>query len=216
MSSPMQAQTAFDDSPRETEQGALARDGEIAWTDKRLVSECVRGNEDAWAMLLEKYKRLIYSIPLKYGLSRDEATDIFQDVCLELLTELPRLREPRALPKWLIQVTAHKCVRARTASVRHTASSHTDTPAEMNRVADTQPLSEQIILDVEREHALREAVATLAPRCRRLVEMLFFETPVRSYHDVARSLQLETGSIGFIRGRCLKRLRTALEKHGFR
>jgi RNA polymerase sigma factor (sigma-70 family) len=216
MSSHMQAQTAFDDAPRPPEQHALARDAETAWPDKRLVSECVRGNEKAWAMLLEKYKRLIYSIPLKYGLSRDEATDIFQDVCLELLSELPRLREPRALPKWLIQVTSHKCLRARTASARNTAPSGADDPAELNRVADTQPLSEQIILDVEREHALREAVATLAPRCRRLVEMLFFETPARSYRDVAQSLQLETGSIGFIRGRCLKRLRIALEKHGFR
>ena len=27
-----------------------------------------------------------------------------------LLSELPRLRDPRALPKWLMQVTSHKCL----------------------------------------------------------------------------------------------------------
>ena len=86
----------------------------------------------------------------------------------------------------------------------------------MARLIDANPLSEQILLEVEREHVLRDALATLAPRCRTLVEMLFFENPPRSYQEVARSLQLETGSIGFIRGRCLKRLRTELQKNGFR
>jgi len=35
------------------------------------------------------------------------------------------------------------------------------------------------------------------------------------YNDVARRLHLATGSIGFIRGRCLKRLRKLLEEKGF-
>jgi len=185
------------------------------WTDARLVRECVRGNENAWAMLLEKYKRLIYSIPIKYGLSHDEATDIFQDVCVELLAELPRLREPRALPKWLMQVTAHKCLRARGQAARLPLASE-DRASQLHRVADTNPLSDHVMVDVEREQKLREAIATMAPRCRQLVEMLFLESPPRSYQDVARKLGLETGSIGFIRGRCLKRLRDELKKHGFR
>jgi RNA polymerase sigma factor (sigma-70 family) len=215
MSSGMSAQTALDPTPL-PRRAAAATPVVTAWTDTRLVRECVRGNEDAWALLLEKYKRLIYSIPIKYGMSADAATDIFQDVCLELLAELPRLREPRALPKWLIQVTAHKCLRARNQSPRVSGTFSEDGDREIARLTDPNPLSEQVILDVEREQALRDALATLAPRCRTLVEMLFFENPPRSYQEVARSLQLETGSIGFIRGRCLKRLRTELKKHGFR
>ena len=62
-----------------------------AWPDRRLVSECLQGNDEAWSALIDKYKRLIYSIPVKYGFSPDEATDIFQAVCLELLSELPKL-----------------------------------------------------------------------------------------------------------------------------
>ena len=215
MSSTMPAQTALTSTPP-PRRPAAATPVVTTWTDARLVRECVRGNEDAWALLLEKYKRLIYSIPIKYGLSPDEATDIFQDVCVELVAELPRLREARALPKWLIQVTAHKCLRARNHSPRTPAAFSEDDARMMASVPDTNPLSEQILLEVEREQALRNALATLAPRCRTLVEMLFFENPPRSYQEVARNLQLETGSIGFIRGRCLKRLRTELKKHGFR
>jgi hypothetical protein len=46
--------------------------------------------------------------------------------------------------------------------------------------------------------------------------MLFFETPSRPYLEIARTLNLARGSIGFIRGRCLERLRANLRRNGFR
>src|SRR5271154_7473229 len=84
-------------------------DARVAWPDARLVRECIAGSEEAWCALIFKYKNLIFSIPVKYGFSPDDATDIFQSVCLELLSQLPNLRNPQALPKWIMQVTAHKC-----------------------------------------------------------------------------------------------------------
>ncbi len=82
-----------------------------SWDDTRLVKECLLGNEVAWSSLIEKYKSLIYSIPVKYGLSQQDASDVFQATCLELLERLPDLRKPRALPKWLMQVAHHECYR---------------------------------------------------------------------------------------------------------
>ena len=80
---------------------------------ERLVRECCKGNQAAWAALIEKYKNLIFSVPIKFGLSREDAADIFQAVCLDLLTDLQRLREPQALPKWLMQNAYHKCLRTK-------------------------------------------------------------------------------------------------------
>jgi DNA-directed RNA polymerase specialized sigma24 family protein len=79
----------------------LQREGQTSWPDDRLVAECLKGNQQAWSALVDKYKNLIFSIPVKLGLHED-AADIFQAVCLDLLTDLPRLRKPRALPKWLM------------------------------------------------------------------------------------------------------------------
>jgi hypothetical protein len=45
--------------------------------------------------------------------------------------------------------------------------------------------------------------------------MLFFEQPPRPYNEVAQALGLATGSIGFIRGRCLGRLQKILAELGF-
>jgi len=69
--------------------------------------------------------------------------------------------------------------------------------------------------ELEREQMLREAMAQLPPRCRKLVELLFYQEPPLAYAEVARRLGLATGSIGFVRGRCLKRLQRILEDMGF-
>ena len=59
--------------------------------------------------LLDRYKNLIYSIPVRYGAPPQDAADIFQAVCLDLFNELPRLRDANALQGWLIRVATHKC-----------------------------------------------------------------------------------------------------------
>src|SRR4051794_7091449 len=48
--------------------------------DERLIERCVHGDAEAWAALVNKYRNLIFSIPIKYGFSFDEASDIFQEV----------------------------------------------------------------------------------------------------------------------------------------
>lgn len=185
---------------------------ELAWPDERLVRECCKGNQDAWSALIEKYKNLIFSIPIKFGLSRDDAGDIFQAVCVELLTGLPRLREPKALPKWLMQTSYHQCLRWKT----HRMDLADDTQGmESEQQPSPEELPEQILYQVQREQSVREAVSALPGRCNRMVAMLFFEDPPRPYDEVARELQLATGSIGFTRGRCLKKLRQLLEEKGF-
>ena len=69
--------------------------------------------------LIFRYKNLIFSIPIRYGFSEEDAADIFQAVCMDLLAELPRLREPKALAGWLIQVTRNKCFHRKRETQRH-------------------------------------------------------------------------------------------------
>jgi RNA polymerase sigma factor (sigma-70 family) len=189
----------------------LARNDRRSWSNTRLVRECLEGKQEAWSALIDRYKNLIYSIPVKYDFTPDEATDIFQSVCLEMLSELKNLRKPEALPKWIMQVAAHKCFHRKQQLLRVAAF---DSGAELEK--QTVPaIAEGILSQAEEEEALREAIAGLPPRCRELVVMLFFEEPARPYREVASSLGIALGSVGFIRQRCLDRLRKRLDEAGF-
>jgi RNA polymerase sigma factor (sigma-70 family) len=179
------------------------------WSDTRLVSECLAGNDTAWAALIQKYKALIYSIPRRYGASPEDAGDIFQAVCIELFSELPRLRRSGALRAWLITVTVHHAFHWKRRHVR-TIAREQGTPA-----GDTLFVAEEPIVDAmaraEQEQQVRDAIAHLPPRCGSLIRMLFFEQPPIRYRDAACRLGVADGSIGFLRARCLKRLRRLLK-----
>jgi RNA polymerase sigma factor (sigma-70 family) len=182
-----------------------------AWPDTRLVRECLGGGEEAWCALISKYKNLIFSIPMKYGFSSDDSTDIFQAVCLELLSELPKLRKVKALPKWIMQITAHKCFHRKQQERRTEVSDPNDKQFEKS----TPARAEEILREAEDEQGLRQAMSELTPRCRQLVHMLFYDEPARPYQEIAETLGIAVGSIGFIRQRCLERLRKRLLEEGF-
>lgn len=180
-------------------------------TDTALLKECLAGNQEAWSQLIDKYKALIYSIPVKYGIPAQDAADIFQGTCMELLTRLPQLREPQALAKWLIQVAHHKCYHWKRQQQRLVSQD-----AELNfPEPEVPPIAEDLLRQVEEEQMLREAMAGLAPRCRRMIEMLFFESPARPYAEIAEELGLAVGSIGMTRQKCIESLRKRIEGMGF-
>ena len=181
-------------------------------SDERLIKACLKGDAEAWSSLIDKYKNLIYSIPIKLGMYQD-APDIFQSVCVDLLSELPRLREHRALPKWLIQTCYHKCVYYQRIEGRHVELEPED--AEKPRGDSETALPDHMLVQLEQEQMVRVVISELPERCERMIRMLFFETPSRPYDEVAKELGLATGSIGFIRGRCLAQLKKHLQKKGF-
>ena len=178
------------------------------WTNTRLVAECLRGNEQAWCTLVDRYKDLVFAIPLRYGAPQQDAADIFQAVWLELFNEISRLRDAESLQAWLIRVTTHKCYHWKRRQ---------DSPADVERVelAANGTLVPDVLSGLEREQMLRQAVAQLPPRCREMIELLFYQQPPVPYAEVAGRLKLAPGSIGFIRSRCLKRLKDILEAQGF-
>ncbi|HST12891.1 MAG TPA: sigma-70 family RNA polymerase sigma factor [Terriglobales bacterium] len=181
-----------------------------ASSDEHLIRRCLENDAQAWSTLIDKYKNLIYSIAIKLGMHQD-AGDIFQAVCVTLFSKLSELREHRALPKWLMQTCYHECLQHQRIGSRHTGLE----PAHLDHLLSTESLPEQMLVQLEQEQALREAIAEMPSRCARMIHMLFFETPSRPYAEVANALGLAEGSIGFIRGRCLARLRKHLEAKVF-
>lgn len=179
--------------------------------DPELIEACLKKKNQAWEALLVRYQRLIYSIPLRYGLSEHDAGDIFQNVSLLLLENLTRLRDRQRLGAWLVITTRRECwrmLRQRQKSVRFVESNH---PVE--QVADDLP-SEDDFIALERQSLVRSALELMGAPCRQLLTFLFYAEPRPSYDEIARELGLPAGSIGPTRARCLAKLMKILDKMG--
>jgi len=163
--------------------------------------------------LIDKHRNLIYSIPIKYRASPEDAADIFQSVCLELFSHLSQLRKTGALRGWLITVTTHQSFHWKRKHLKRMGREEAGLDAET--LGSELPAPADVSEEVEREQMVRDATALLSPRCREMIRLLFYTEPPLPYKEVARRLGLATGSVGFIRGRCLNRLQKTLRKMGF-
>lgn len=187
---------------------ALLGDPKPSWPDPRLVDACLRGDHRAWDALVEKYRKLVFATALDYGVPNDDAGDVFQWVWLDAFNGLAGLRKKSSFKAWLISVTLKRCYRWRRNRDRRAGLSNAP------ELAVPDEVEPGFVEELEREQLVREAVFELPDRCRELIRLLFFTMPPLPYQAVAERLGLARGSIGFIRGRCLSRLRKILVSKG--
>jgi len=176
-----------------------------------LVERAVNSDQSAWNDIVERYAPLVWSVCTRYRLNDPDIEDVGQTVWLLLVEHLGKLREPAALPGWLVTTTHRECQRALTAA-RKTEGAGTKLDDALLVVDGT--VIEQEILAAERNAALRQALRELPPRCQQLLTMLISDPP-RSYAEISATLQIPIGSIGPQRARCLERLRRTAALAGF-
>jgi RNA polymerase sigma factor (sigma-70 family) len=169
-----------------------------------LVARAKSGDQQAWDALVERYAPLVWSICRRYRLDGIDADDVGQNVWLRLVDQLDRIREPAALPGWLVTTTQRECLRAlRAARGPHAAWQM----LEDESIPDEQTgMAEHELLTAERHAALREAFSCLPPCSQRLLALLI-EDPAVPYAQISVTLGIPVGSIGPMRSRCLDKLR---------
>lgn len=183
-----------------------------AMPNAELIEACLKGNSQAWEALLVRYQRLIYSIPLRYGLAVSDADDIFQNVSLLLLENLARLRDRQQLGAWLATTTRRECWRVLRQHQQVTLFSRT---TDLDEQIPGGQRSDEVFLEMERQSIIQSAVGFLGAPCRSLLLLLFYTEPRPSYAEISRSLTIPEGSIGPTRARCLEKLMKILDKMGF-
>jgi RNA polymerase sigma factor (sigma-70 family) len=173
-----------------------------------LVQRAVAGDEAAWAAIVDRYASLIWSVCRRFGLYQSDADDVAQAVWLRLLEHLPALREPAALPGWLVTTTRRECLR-----YAQKAQGRTAHEAPLFDEMLSQPAAAELddgLLQAERFDALRAAFAVLGEKCRKLLGLLLRD-PTPAYAEISAELGMPVGSIGPIRARCLENLRRTPE-----
>lgn len=187
-------------------------------TTAGLVARCLRGDAPAWAALVQRYARLVHSVPVRHGLSPMEVDDVGQEVFLALARHLHAIENPEALPAWLL-ITARRlswrALQRRNREVSLSPATGTEegeaSPPESLRI----PGMEQLLHGWHNQDAIAKGFARLDERCRTLLHLLFLDSNEPAYDEICAQMGIAIGSIGPTRARCLGKLRSILEGLGF-
>src|SRR5262245_33191193 len=136
----------------------------LARSVSSLVEACRAGNREAWDELVDRYGRLVYSIPHRYRMSEADADDVFQSVFAILLRRLDSLKDDTKLSAWLITTAHRECWR-----IGRRRPAEFPPPDQAGHFDDLSRPPGDEMARWEEQHLVRQALDELGGRCQRLL-----------------------------------------------
>jgi RNA polymerase sigma-70 factor (ECF subfamily) len=142
--------------------------------DSALVAESVAGNREAFDVIVERHRRIIYQVCYRFVNNHEDASDLAQDVFVRAWKGLKNFKGQSALQTWLYRIAVNACLN-RVA----TKTPATEPIDATEHVADVRiEGAQQAMLREERAVAVRKAIATLPDKQRATLIL-------RTYHDMS-------------------------------
>ena len=184
-------------------------------SDGMLVQQTLAGDEQAFEALVLRYQVPIFNFICHCLNDYDLASDITQQVFLQLYISMPTLRTGDPLKAWLFQVARNRCLdELRRKRAIHFSDLETTTGDDdlspLAILPDNGPLPEELAEHRDLQQALRQAIDTLPPKFRSVVLLRY--AGQLSFSEIGKALSMPeaTAKTYFQRSRPL--LRVALAK----
>ena len=147
--------------------------------------------ETTFEELCQPQLRKIFQTAYRITRNREDAEDAVQDTLLQAFLHLGDFDGRSAFSTWLTRIAINSALmtirkRRTQRSVSLDSAGDTESAPESWEVADSSAHPEQLYLIGERQRKLREAVATLRPAIRRVLEVQQLEE--RSIKDAAKMI----------------------------
>jgi RNA polymerase sigma factor (sigma-70 family) len=163
---------------------------------ENLVIRCRAGDREAWTAVVQNHAGLVNGLLRgAYRLSPHDSEDAFQEVFTRLYLRLGDLREDRALPGWIAQVTRNVALDLIRRRQREVAAGD-----ELDEASFDD--SYERTLDAM---SVRQALSRLPVQQREMLERFFVQD--QSYSTIAAELSIPAGTIASRISRALALLR---------
>jgi len=163
--------------------------------DAELIWSALQGKESAFAKLLKKYRRQVYSLALRMLGQEEDAEDTAQEAFMRAFQSLESCDRSRPFLRWIYKITYNLCV-DRYRRKRPFAISLDQTIGEEEtqiELVDGSPSPEELVGRREEQRMLTELLHSLPSRYRVVVVLRHQED--LSYEAIAEILGLPLGTV---------------------
>ncbi len=170
-----------------------------ACSPDELLTRASAGESAAFAALVLRYQRTVYSIALRMLSDRHRAEDLAQEVFLQLYRSLESIDSDAHLAFWLRKVAMNRAIDRIRQEARYGNEPLTEAAAVIDESGETDPLLER---------RMAELVAQLPPAARAVVVLRYQEDldPV----DIANTLDMPINTVKSHLKRSLSSLRARM------
>jgi RNA polymerase sigma-70 factor (ECF subfamily) len=198
----------FDGSSSSSSKNRTTYEDLLECSDLEVMRELVAGNNDAFAVIFHRYRRLVHVTALRILRDASEAEDLTQSVFLEVYRKVGQFDGERGTLKvWLLQYAYSRSMsRYNFLQVRRRLANS----AELIAGEATSLWSPASTPSQEAALLTEEILSRLPEAQRTTIQLIFFEG--RTLHEVAEQRQESFSNVRHHYYRGLQKLRTILEK----
>src|SRR5450759_4467100 len=164
--------------------------------DLQLVKEARRGNEKAFASLMNRYRDSIYYMLLKMVNNASDAEDLTIEAFGKAFRNLDSYTPKFAFSTWLFKIATNNCVDfIRKKQVSPTPLDHLQDTLDNVTVNIQSDLldPEESLINLQKIAALKDIVSQLKPRYKALIELRYYKE--YSYEEISSELNLPLGTV---------------------
>lgn len=171
---------------------------EKAQKDLIFVERAIKGDQSAYAFLMERYRESIYFTMLKMVNNTDDADDLTIEAFGKAFNRLEQYSPTYAFSTWLFKIASNNCIdfirKKRIKVTSMDSGIKTDDGDALYFDAQSNTMDpEETIMHNQKVLHMRELVSKLKPRYRILVEKRYFEE--LSYEEISEELDLPLGTV---------------------
>lgn len=185
-------------------------------TEVLLIEDLRAGDMTALAVIVEKYKRLVYRLAFQITKNHEDANDVMQDTFLKVYESIHSFRNESAFETWLYRIVVNQAInlvkrRERRREAPLSGTTETQIRSELKRASN---LRNNPHLSVERKELQRQvtqAVNSLPMKHRMVVILHEFEG--LTHPKIASILNCSEGTVRSRLHYARKKLRERLKPY---
>ncbi len=154
----------------------------MQFTDNELIERSLKGDQDSFAELVSRYKKLIYSVVYYYVKDNEEIRDISQEVFLRIYKSLGSFNRQYKFSTWAVKIATNLCLDM--IRKKKINSIPIEDIEVMSRDEDTP---EKHYLGKERTNEIKRAISRLPEKYRTLI--ILYHEKGASYKDMSEMLE---------------------------
>ncbi|MGO9566555.1 MAG: sigma-70 family RNA polymerase sigma factor [Desulfomonilaceae bacterium] len=167
--------------------------------DRDIVERCVRGDREAFDILVEKYYKKIYNLAYRFVGDSEEASDLAQEVFTAAYQHLKKFRGDAKFSTWLFQIATNrgknrfKYLKRRGYYANRGQANGEDERESLERaIPDLTTNPETILASKQIQKIVQDAINDLDPDHKEIVILRDIEG--FSYEEIAQMLGLPEGT----------------------
>lgn len=162
-------------------------------SDGVLAQQTLAGDSEAFEMLVKRYSSTLFNFICRFLGDYDQASDVLQQVFVQLYISLSNLHANKPLKAWLFQVARNRCVdELRRKHAIHFSElelgGDDDELSPLAAMPDEGPLPEELAERHDLQECLQRAIEELPPKFRAVV-LLRYASQL-SFSEIGHALNM--------------------------